>query len=379
LLRLLPNRLERTAPWYSREVDSTHNSLISVTNAGKKPTDAVLTFHYNHGQNQYEIRRTIAAGDQLWLNMGDLVRNQLPDVKGRTLPADLTSGTYEIREPGRNNDPSVFEGKIIVDKAYGHLAYGCTTCCADGYPGIQADPDILEWNASDDLYVIAVNSCTGYNDDLTGQFSGWGTDNSSVATMNSNQVTGVGPGTAHALSSGSFNYNNGVSKYCQIRAANPSNVTDVQVPDHIEVLTDVFQTINCGSNPSTQFRTITYRLDDASGNIIRFPVKIRENVPTNLTTSCNGSTVLTGATCYLNTTAVPYTVGEFADGLSPGCPNSPSNSPCGFTFNNQQWQYCPIVGQPTSIGTIGRDVVQNTLISVDGNTIGFPVGTKFPK
>jgi len=37
------------------------------------------------------------------------------------------------------------------------------------------------------------------------------------------------------------------------------------------------------------------------------------------------------------------------------------------------------VGQPTSIGTIGRDVVQNTLISVDGNTIGFPVGTKFPK
>ena len=122
-----------------KRVDSTHNSLISVTNAGKKPTEAVLTFHYNHGQNEYEIRRTIAAGDQLWLNMGDLIRNQLPDIKGRTLPADLTSGTYEIREPGRNNDPSIFEGKIIVDKAYGHLAYGCTTCCGDGYPSMVAD------------------------------------------------------------------------------------------------------------------------------------------------------------------------------------------------------------------------------------------------
>ena len=210
------------------EVDSTHNSLISVTNAGKKPTEAVLTFHYNHGQNEYEIRRTIAAGDQLWLNMGDLIRNQLPDIKGRTLPADLTSGTYEIREPDRNNDPSIFEGKIIVDKTYGHLAYGCTTCCGDGYPAITADPDWLEWNASNDLYVVATNSCTGYEDDLTGQFSGWGTDNSSIATMNSNLVTGVGVGSAHASSSGTFNYNNGVSKYCTVKKSSPRNTTNVQ-------------------------------------------------------------------------------------------------------------------------------------------------------
>lgn len=214
------------------EVDATHNSLIAVTNAGKKPTDAVLTFHYNQGPGQYEVRRTIAAGDQLWLNLGDIIRGGIPDTKGRTLPPDLAWGTYEIREPGRNADPSLFEGKIIVDKTYGHLAYGCTTCCGDSVPLIVADPTYLETNASAGLEVIATNSCTSLDDDLTGQFSGWGTGNSSIATMNSNQITGVGVGSTNAFSSGTFNYNNGVSKYCTLRqhtAHNTSNVVSVNI------------------------------------------------------------------------------------------------------------------------------------------------------
>ena len=209
------------------EVDSTHNSLIAVTNAGKKPTDAVLTFHYNHGEEQYEIRRTIAPGDQLWLNLGDIIRGGVPDTKGRTSPPNLTWGTYEIREPGRNGDPGLFEGKIIVDKTYGHLAYGCTTRCADGYPGVFSNPEVLPTLLWDYLEVIATNSCTGGDDNLTGNFSGWGTMDSSIATMSSNQITGVGPGTTSAFSSGTFNYNNGVSKYCTLKTSTPRNTTNV--------------------------------------------------------------------------------------------------------------------------------------------------------
>jgi hypothetical protein len=106
------------------EVDAAHNSLIAVTNAGKKAADAQITFHYNHGQNHYEIVGTIGPGDQLWLNMGNIIRGAVPDPKGAAFPNDLTYGTYDIRQVKGISNPSLFEGKIIVDKTYGHLAYG---------------------------------------------------------------------------------------------------------------------------------------------------------------------------------------------------------------------------------------------------------------
>jgi len=51
--------------------------------------------------------------------------------------------------------------------------------------------------------------------------------------MSSRQITGVGAGSTHAFASGTYNYNNGVSKYCSPRQATPqndSNVISAQVP-----------------------------------------------------------------------------------------------------------------------------------------------------
>jgi len=106
---------------------------------------------------------------------------------------------------------------------------------------------------------------------------------------------------------------------------------------------------------------------------------LRENVPTNIYSSCNGQLVQVGATCTSNISYQPGLMGEFTDYLSPGCPASAGDSPCGFQFAKQQWQWCPGVGQPTSIGTIGADNVENTIINVDGNITGFNPGTTFPK
>jgi hypothetical protein len=68
------------------QVDATHNSVIALGNGGTKPADAVITFHYNHGQSHYEVAQTIAPGDQLWINLGDRIRNQVPDAKGAKFP-----------------------------------------------------------------------------------------------------------------------------------------------------------------------------------------------------------------------------------------------------------------------------------------------------
>ncbi|HEY6764895.1 MAG TPA: hypothetical protein VI386_08985, partial [Candidatus Sulfotelmatobacter sp.] len=78
------------------EVDSTHNALIAVTNGGSRPTDALLTIHYDNGRQKYEVQQTIAVGDQIWLNVAELIRNQVPDRKGRTLPSDPDCGHIRV-------------------------------------------------------------------------------------------------------------------------------------------------------------------------------------------------------------------------------------------------------------------------------------------
>lgn len=40
-------------------------SSRTVTNGGKKPADAVITFHYNHGQGHYGVEQTITPGEKL--------------------------------------------------------------------------------------------------------------------------------------------------------------------------------------------------------------------------------------------------------------------------------------------------------------------------
>jgi hypothetical protein len=110
---------------------------------------------------------------------------------------------------------------------------------------------------------------------------------------------------------------------------------------------------------------------------MQIPFDLRENVPTNVVSSCNNQVVHTGATCTQNTIYEPGLMGEFTDVLFPGCPSSSSVTPCGFTFSNQQWQWCPSTGSPSSIGTIGPVNAENTLIDIDGNILGFTAGTTF--
>jgi hypothetical protein len=79
-------------------VDASHNRLVTVTNGGNRPTDALVTLHYDDGKQTYELRQTIQPGEQMWLNFADLIHNRVVDRKGNLLPADLSSGTYDLRD-----------------------------------------------------------------------------------------------------------------------------------------------------------------------------------------------------------------------------------------------------------------------------------------
>jgi hypothetical protein len=76
----------------SWQVDANHNSIIAAGNGSSKPVQARLTFFYAGGTKRYQMERTIAPDDQMWINVGDLIRNSVPDKAGNILPTNLTTG-----------------------------------------------------------------------------------------------------------------------------------------------------------------------------------------------------------------------------------------------------------------------------------------------
>jgi hypothetical protein len=70
--------------------------------------------------------------EQMWIDVGRLIREHVPDKNGKVL-RDLSMGSYEFRDLTDIGVGSLFEGKVIYDKTYGHVPYGCAVCC--GYTG----------------------------------------------------------------------------------------------------------------------------------------------------------------------------------------------------------------------------------------------------
>jgi hypothetical protein len=106
-------------------VDATHNSLVTIANGSDKIARAQLTILYNHGSGQYQLEQTLAPDEQMALDFGKLIHDQVPDKNGHFLPPGLTEGTYRLLDLNENPVGSLYEGKEIVDKTYGHASYTC--------------------------------------------------------------------------------------------------------------------------------------------------------------------------------------------------------------------------------------------------------------
>ena len=80
------------------EFDPYHSSIITAGNGGAQPTQAAFTLFYNQGTQKYELEQTLQPDEQMWIDVGKLIRESMPDKNGQVLPASLTSGSYEIRD-----------------------------------------------------------------------------------------------------------------------------------------------------------------------------------------------------------------------------------------------------------------------------------------
>jgi hypothetical protein len=178
------------------EYDAHHNSLMTVGNGGTKPTRAALTLFYNQGTERYDLEQSLQPDEQMWIDIGKLIGQHIPDKTGKLLPADLSSGSYEFRDLGDPFGGTLFEGKVIYEKTYGHVTYGCMICCDDSAPWLISDPLGIPLLGSSPNGV-QTEDCNANILDVSSRFYGnWATANPAIATVASNGThTGVAVGS----------------------------------------------------------------------------------------------------------------------------------------------------------------------------------------
>ena len=69
-----------------------------------------------------------------------VIRTQAPDKEGRVISPEVQSGSYSISDKEHILGRTLFEGKLTVDKTFGHASYGCGNCCDPTNPWLSPNP-----------------------------------------------------------------------------------------------------------------------------------------------------------------------------------------------------------------------------------------------
>jgi hypothetical protein len=201
----------------------------------------------------------LSPGQQLWLDLGQLVHEQVPDSDGRTLPPETMTGSYELRDLDHATVGQLYEGKLIIDKTYGHAAYGCGSCC--GYDAVVFDPGTFAGaqGIDNEEFIHANDTCSGTIDDVTGSAYNWGSTNTAVATLPNSMLHTVAVGSATGKT------------YEQLQWAHPpscpnQNFTPQQSVNVLPLPTN-FQQIGNGQDTGGGNLKFTYNWGSTTGNI----------------------------------------------------------------------------------------------------------------
>lgn len=178
-------------------VDPTHNTFITTGNGGAEATTAEVMLFYNGGTSKYRMEKMLSPGQQLWLDVGHRVHDQVPDSDGHTLPPDTMTGSYELRDLDHAYVGQLYEGKLVIDKTYGHAAYGCGSCCGYAAP-FDLDPDPFAGPPGIDYQdsIYATDTCAGDREDVTGSGIDWASSDTAVATLPTRTLHTVAVGSA---------------------------------------------------------------------------------------------------------------------------------------------------------------------------------------
>jgi len=305
-------------------VDGSHNSLITAGNGGSNATHAAVTLFYNRGKSSYTIEKQLEPGEQIWADVGDIIRNQIPDKNGKTIPREVTMGSYELRDLDHIGVGYLYEGKLVIDKTWGHGYYGCAGCC--GYEGQQMLPNPFSGGVGTQGNNTAESEdmCSNSWVDVTAETYDWATTNSDIVNL-ANAVS-------HFMSGGTVTGSGQVQlqrqlarEECPVEGFEPQNTQTAQVPTSLSIVSGTDSTspeAKCSAGSVSGCgvtRTLVYQVLDQSGVPINSSMSFYDTI-TNVSgkNGCN----LTGYT----TTCSPQNsgpcgkstgaTGQFQDSLS---------------------------------------------------------------
>jgi hypothetical protein len=238
---------------------------------------------------KYELEQTLQPDEQMWIDVGKLIREHVPDKNGKTLPADVTSGSFEVRDLTDIAIGSLFEGKITYDKTYGHVAYGCARCCTYSGIGMDFNPLGIPFQGSSQNGVSAWESCANRFVSVSFGFSnGWSTINTAIATVN-----GTGLHTGHSVgSTGTQAFGRLVTQRAvncpasDVLASGGANVTKLSCTSSVAR----GGTATCTVTP-TGVAVSNWKFTDSSNNTV--------------TRSTNTGTLVTGGTISVSANSIP--------------------------------------------------------------------------
>jgi hypothetical protein len=186
------------------EYDVQHNSLITAGNGGTKPIRTGFTIYYNGGTQKYELEQSLQPDEQMWIDVGKLIREQVPDKNGKLLPQELTSGSYALRDLSDKFIGSLYEGKIVYDKTFGHVTYGCAGCCAYSQTQLSFNPLGIPLLSTSANGVDAYDTCSSWWEPVDESFYGhWSTASTAIATVDYYAThTGKAVGSTTSFTSG---------------------------------------------------------------------------------------------------------------------------------------------------------------------------------
>ena len=371
---IVPSASKSISYWSTGNGDDT---MVTMWNPADEEQSFIFRIVFAGGH--YDRLVTLGPRATYMFDVSEIMAAPGPDLEGNATPPGTQEGSAEILGIEADNQSILVAVDSSVYNVRKATCYQqCTTCNGTTSYLVAASPfNVGVGSTASEQLQAQWNTGTEYN-----YTSGatWNSSNTSVATVPS-------PGEAQGVSGGNFTLSAYISNIpiyandcspspeCPINGGGGGQAPgDSQVPDGIEVANDVTQTVYCPAPFHAQGRTITYTI--LSGTTpMADPVPIYENVPPT-TSTCTVIPVQTGSTCTPNNQYQPETTNQFNDYLI-ACPGASSPNPCGFTFANQQWQYCTPTGGKSSIGTVGEDTVLNTGVTVDGNSTSLPIGTTF--
>jgi hypothetical protein len=286
-------------------------------------------------------------------------------------------GSYEIQDLTDRGVGNLFEGKAILDKTFGYVAYGCATCC--GYsanPYMYYDPIGVALGFTNNQDVWDIDFCTATRGSVLFAFpsSNWNTGNHAIATASGRVITGMGVGNTTNFTAGTLTIGAVQAKRCPQAPVNPSGPANVGPPAGMLFFSDITTTSSACAITSQNAvkRIIQYQVVDASNNPVG-NVPMQENFANLSNSTCNNR-LPTPASC----AAWDGPSGIFTDSISTNACSPPNPGTCGFSINPDLWQYCRAGSPAQTLGAPTYGVLWQA-VYVDGSTAKVKLLTPVPK